>query len=66
MALDVYSDEYKIVGKIDLYDEISKTLIERKKFVKKIYDGYIFQLYGVINLNDMIKIAESVKLLTTQ
>lgn len=28
--------------------------------------GYIFQLYGVINLNDMIKIAESVKLLTTQ
>jgi CRISPR-associated exonuclease Cas4 len=46
MALDVYSDEYKIVGKIDLYDEISKTLIERKKFVKKIYDGYIFQLYA--------------------
>ena len=36
MALDVYSDEYKIVGeKLDLYDEISKTLIERKKFVKK-------------------------------
>ena len=46
MALDVYSDEYKIVGKIDLYDGISKTLIERKKCVKKIYDGYIFQLYA--------------------
>ena len=29
-----------------MYDEISKTLIERKKFVKKIYDGYIFQLYA--------------------
>lgn len=33
MALDVYSDEYKIVGKIDLYDEISKTLIERKNLI---------------------------------
>ena len=46
MALDVYSDEYKIVGKIDLYDEISKTLIERKKFVKKIYDYRKSRFHG--------------------
>lgn len=36
MALDVYSDEYKIVGKIDLYDGISKILIERKSVLKNI------------------------------
>lgn len=42
MALDVYSDEYKIVGKIDLYDEISKTLIERKSLLRKYMTDIFF------------------------
>lgn len=43
---EVYSEKYKIMGKIDIYDSESKTLIERKTKVKKIYEGYIFQLYA--------------------
>jgi len=45
-GLEVYSDELNLVGKIDLYDEKSQALIERKKKVKTIYDGYIYQLYA--------------------
>lgn len=45
-SLEVYSGKYRILGKIDIYNMISKTLIERKKQIKTIYDGYIFQLYG--------------------
>lgn len=45
-GLAIYSEQYNIVGKIDIYDARSKTLIERKRYIKKIYDGYIFQLYA--------------------
>ena len=45
-SLEVYSERYNLIGKIDLYDRKTKTLIERKKRVKTIYDGYVFQLYG--------------------
>lgn len=45
-GLDVLSEKYGLVGKIDYYDLKSKTLIERKKKIKTIYDGYVFQLYG--------------------
>lgn len=45
-AIDVYSEEYGVVGKIDIYDRKNKELIERKRQVKKIYDGYIYQLYA--------------------
>lgn len=45
-SLEIYCEKYNLFGKIDMYDVKSKTLIERKKRVKKIYDGYIFQLYG--------------------
>lgn len=45
-SLEVYCEKYNLLGKIDMYDVKSKTLIERKKKVKQIYDGYIFQLYG--------------------
>jgi CRISPR-associated protein Cas4 len=34
------------MGKIDIYDKETKTLIERKTKIKKIYDGYKFQLYA--------------------
>lgn len=45
-AIDVYSEKYHLSGKIDIYNTKTKTLIERKKKVKNLYDGYIFQLFG--------------------
>lgn len=42
----MYSDKYRLVGKIDMYDSRKKMLVERKKHVSRIYDGYVFQLYG--------------------
>lgn len=45
-GLYVYSDEFKLCGKIDTYYEDEKRLVERKRKVVKIYDGYIFQVYG--------------------
>ena len=46
MAIDVYSEKYGVIGKIDMYDENKKLLVERKKHVNRIYDGYVFQLYA--------------------
>lgn len=45
-SMEVYCEKYKIVGKIDLYDMKKKLLVERKREIKNIYDGYIFQLYA--------------------
>jgi CRISPR-associated exonuclease Cas4 len=45
-GMPVYSEEYNVIGKIDIYDQETKTLIERKNLVKKIYEGYILQLYA--------------------
>lgn len=45
-ALDVYSEKYGFVGKIDIFDATQKLLIERKKHVSQVYDGYVFQLYA--------------------
>lgn len=42
----VYSETYNLVGKIDIYDSNKKMLTERKRQIKQIYDGYIFQVYG--------------------
>lgn len=46
VALEIYSEELEICGKIDIYDKQTKTLIERKRTVKNIYDGYKYQLYA--------------------
>lgn len=43
---EICSDKYKLFGKIDIYDLRLKKLIERKREIKNIYDGYIFQLYA--------------------
>ena len=43
---DVYSLKYKLCGKIDIYDRVEEKIIERKTQIKKIYDGYLFQLYA--------------------
>ena len=45
-GLPVYSDKYNLMGKIDIYNKKDKILIERKYKVKKIYDGYRYQLYA--------------------
>ena len=45
-SLEVYSEKYNLVGKIDIYNKSTKTLTERKKKIKEIYDGYVFQLYA--------------------
>ena len=45
-TIEIYSEKYNIGGKIDTYDAESKQLVERKKKIKVIYDGYIYQLYA--------------------
>ncbi len=46
MGTNVYCDKYNLIGKIDIYDSKNKVLRERKKIVKQIYDGYVFQVYA--------------------
>ena len=43
---EIFSEKYGIIGKIDIYDKNKKELIERKRVIKKVYDGYLFQLYA--------------------
>jgi CRISPR-associated exonuclease Cas4 len=45
-GMPVYSEMHGIVGKIDLYDTKSKTLIERKTRIQHIHEGYRMQLYA--------------------
>jgi CRISPR-associated protein Cas4 len=58
-SISVYSEKYGIYGKIDLYNRQTFTLTERKREIKAIYDGYIFQLYaqyfGMIEMNYEVK-----------
>jgi len=46
MGLEVSSEKYNLVGKIDIYDRERKALIERKTRIKTIYPGYRYQLYA--------------------
>ena len=41
-----YCEKYNLLGKIDLLDTETKILTERKRTIKTIYDGYVFQLYA--------------------
>ena len=45
-GMEVFSAQYGIIGKIDIYDTKKQELIERKRMIKKIYNGYLFQLYA--------------------
>lgn len=45
-ATTVYSEKYNLIGKIDTFDVRRGVLTERKKKIKEIYDGYVFQLYA--------------------
>ncbi len=46
MALPVYCDELGISGKIDLYKQDRRLLVERKNNLKRIFRGHIYQLWG--------------------
>ena len=45
-SLDVCSNNLGIIGKIDVFHCDTSILVERKKHIKKIYDGQIFQIYA--------------------
>ncbi len=45
-GISVYCEKYSLIGKIDMFYPKSGKLVERKKKIKTIYDGYVFQLYG--------------------
>lgn len=45
-GLSVCSQRYRLVGKIDTFFADTGVLVERKTRVKRIYDGYRFQLFG--------------------
>ena len=42
----VYCEKYDLMGKIDVFFSDEGRLVERKKKIKTIYDGYVFQLYA--------------------
>lgn len=44
-GISIYSNRLKIAGKIDIFDTRTGILTERKRKIKKIYDGYLLQLY---------------------
>jgi len=46
LSMPVYSERFKLMGKIDVYDGREKKLIERKYQIKKIYQGQIYQLWA--------------------
>ena len=45
-GISCYCEKYNLVGKIDLFDIESGVLTERKRTIKTVFDGYIFQLYA--------------------
>lgn len=45
-GMSVFSEKYNICGKVDVFDVKEGKLIERKKNISMIYDGYIFQVYA--------------------
>lgn len=45
-GIDVYCERYGLIGKIDTYDFGKKLLRERKRMIKNVYDGYVFQIYA--------------------
>jgi CRISPR-associated protein Cas4 len=45
-GMAVCSEKYGLAGKIDIYDAETKTLIERKNKVGRVYEGYKFQLFA--------------------
>lgn len=60
LSLPVYSDEYGLMGKIDVYKRKEKKLIERKYQLKQIFQGQIYQLWAqMLCLREMGEKVES-------
>ena len=59
MDYEIYVERYKLHGKIDVFDAKTGILTERKRNIKTIYDGYIFQVYahyfGLQELGHVVK-----------
>lgn len=45
-SLPVYSARFKLMGKVDIFKQIEKLLIERKYRLKQIFQGQIYQLWA--------------------
>ena len=61
----VYSNEYKLCGKIDVFDKKNGELIERKRKVSVIYDGFRYQLYAqFLCLTEMGYCVKSMKIVS--
>lgn len=45
-GISVFCEKYNLIGKIDTFDTESGTLTERKKKIKTVFDGYVFQIYA--------------------
>lgn len=60
---DIYCEKYNLAGKIDLFDIENGVLTERKKLIKNIYDGYVFQVYAqCFALRDMGYLVKKIRL----
>lgn len=61
LALPIYSEEYGLMGKIDLYKRDERKLIERKYQLKHIYQGQIYQLWAqMLCMQEMGYVVESI------
>ena len=45
-GLTVYSEKYRLLGKIDIFDQSKGILTERKYSITAIYPGFRYQLYA--------------------
>ncbi|NCN22516.1 type V CRISPR-associated protein Cas4 [Candidatus Falkowbacteria bacterium] len=45
-STSIYSNKYKLVGKIDTFNQKTGELVERKNKIVKLYDGYFLQIYA--------------------
>ena len=46
LSFPVFSEKYKLMGKIDVYSADKKLLVERKYQLKQIFQGQIYQLWA--------------------
>ncbi len=62
-GISVYSEKYGLHGKIDMLDTQKNMLTERKKHIKTVFDGYVFQLYAqYFALTEMGYVVEQIRL----
>ena len=45
-GLMVYAAHYNLIGKIDRYKKSKRMLVESKRVIKQVFEGYVFQLYA--------------------